>query len=173
MRLYRPPTPEEMAANVARVHAVEAHRREARAARDLLLADLPWLGGAPFPDTLTWRPLVDLAVQPTGPLHAWFWGGNIPSDGKRLILPAHAPLVRPVVVVHGPPVGAYVCEPVPEDGRDDAPWWDFRLQAPVGALLAGAVIEMWPGHSAVIVPDGHHAIGDPVLTARAVLALDA
>jgi hypothetical protein len=88
------------------------------------------------------------------------------------VVPAGTALDRPFVVVHGPPVGAYVCEPVPEDGRDDTPWWDFRLQAPVGALRAGAVIEMWPMNSAVIVPDGHHAIGDHTLTARACPALN-
>jgi hypothetical protein len=174
--LYSSLTPEEMAANaanVARARAREEHRREALAARGLLLADLPWLDRAPMPEASIWRPLIDLAVQLTGPLHAWFWGGAVPTDSKRLVVPAGTRLARPVVVVHGPPVGAYVCEPVPEDGRDDEPWWGFRLQAPVGVLGVGALLEMRPIHAAVMVPDGHHAIGNARLTARAALAVDA
>lgn len=171
--MYQRRTPEEEAATRAVAVEREAHRRAARAARAVLLADLPWLAGVAFPAAATWRPLIDLVVQPTGPLHAWYWGGNIPSDADRLVIAAGTALERPTVVVHGPPVGAYVCEPVPDDDRDDEPWWRFRLLAPAGSLEAGAAIEMRPGDGAAFVPDGHPALRDQDLIARATLSLDA
>ena len=169
---FAPMTPDEAAANRARAVLREAHRREAQTARAALATEMPWLDDSAFPEAAVWRPIIDLVVQPTGPRHAWYWGGSVP-DGRPMTIPAGTALGPPAVDRHGPPVGAYVCSTPPDDGRDDEPWWGFRPPSAIGLLEAEAVIEMRPGHGVVIVPDGHRALVDPALAALAVLALDA
>jgi hypothetical protein len=65
-------------------------------------------------------------------------------------LPAGTRFQPPRHVIHGPPVGAYVCEPVPEDGSDDEPWLAFEMIDGFGPLELGAILEMRPPESRLL-----------------------
>jgi hypothetical protein len=47
---------------------------------------------------------------------------------------------------------AYVCEPVPDDGRDDEPWLVFEMTDPTGPFEPGAILEMRPPESRFFGP---------------------
>ena len=99
-----------------------------------------------------WQSLTDVWVQVIRPRFGWIWVQNAMPHGYQtwIRIPAGTRFMPPNHIVHGPPVGAYVCDWPPEDGSDDEPWLSFEMIDGFGPLVPGAIIEMRPGQSELI-----------------------
>lgn len=101
-----------------------------------------------------WRSLSEMWVQVVSPRFGWVWAQNaMHHDYQRWVrLPTGTRFLPPRRVVHGPPVGAYVCEPVPTDGSDAEPWLAFEMVHGFAPLEPGAVVEMRPPETRLLAP---------------------
>ena len=97
------------------------------------------------PDQL-WQASQDLWVNVVSPTFGQIWVAYYRHDGVRdpRLVPAGTRFSPPQTVRRSPPVGAYPCQPDPDDGSDVEDWLHFTLLEPAGAMAVGAVVECRP-----------------------------
>jgi hypothetical protein len=91
-----------------------------------------------------WQATRDLWVQVVSPRYGQLWTAEYVhgsfKDPRKV--PSGTRLSPPVVARSGPPVGAYPCQPPPDDDRDVEDWLDFTLLEAAGSMEAGATIRV-------------------------------